>query len=77
MGCDPAVVQALELDPAKAYRGVSVHIGTAAAAQQMVDASEPGGVETAEVVAHCLDRWRTRASPAGDAAPSRLPVLSR
>ena len=55
VGCFQGAAEALGLDPARSYLGVSVEFASAAEAQQMVEAFEPGVVGTAEVVTYCLD----------------------
>ena len=55
VGCSLGAFEALGLDPARSYLGVSVEFASAAEAEQMVEAFEPGVVGTAEVVTYCLD----------------------
>ena len=55
VGCFQGAAEALGLDPARSYLGVSVEFASAAEAEQMVEAFEPGVVGTAEVVTSCLD----------------------
>ena len=55
LGCTQGAAEALGLDPALPYVGVSIFFASAELAQQFVDAYEPGVVGTAEVTAYCLD----------------------
>lgn len=55
VACTQGAVETLGLDPQRFYTAVSVLFDSREAAQQFVDAYEPGVVGTAEVTAYCLD----------------------
>jgi hypothetical protein len=55
IGCDQGRPRGADLDPDRDYVHAALYFADRAAAQQFVDAYEPGVVGTADVTTYCLD----------------------